>query len=79
MSQQKQYCEPTNAPKCSPPKGPKPCLPPCSAPCHARASGSSCLGSLKPRAQSLAIPRKAHRKPRCLSGGAVYHCKEEEC
>ncbi|XP_037675019.1 late cornified envelope protein 6A [Choloepus didactylus] len=80
MSQQKQqYCEPANAPKCSPPQCPNPCLAPCSAPCYSPSSGSCCLGSQRPQAQSQAFPRRARRKPRCLSGGTVYHCKEKEC
>ncbi|XP_012514106.1 PREDICTED: late cornified envelope protein 6A [Propithecus coquereli] len=81
MSQQKQQSwEPSNAPKCSPLQCPNPCLAPRGAPCGAPCSGGCHSTSQRIQAQSPACSRRTRRrKPRCLSGGTVYHCKEEEC
>ncbi|XP_062049588.1 late cornified envelope protein 6A [Lepus europaeus] len=78
MSQQKQQqsWEPPSAPKGSSPQCPRPCLAPSSAPC----STSCHSGSQTSHAQSPAPSRRRRRRqPRCLSGGTVYPCKEEEC
>lgn len=81
MSQQKQQSwEPPISPKCSLPQRPNPSLAACSAPCHGPCSGGCDSGSQKPGEQRASSSRKAHRKkPCCLSGGTVYHIKEEEC
>ncbi|XP_064139241.1 late cornified envelope protein 6A [Loxodonta africana] len=76
MSQQKQRpCELPDAPKCSPPQCPNPGFAPCCSTC----SGGYCLHSQRSGAQSPGRPRRTRRKPRCLRGGTIYHCKEEEC
>ncbi|XP_032159216.1 late cornified envelope protein 6A [Mustela erminea] len=81
MSRQKQESwEPPSAPKCSPRQCSNTSLAPCSAPCCDLCSGGYNSGSQKPGEQSPGGSQRAHRKkPRCLSGGTVYHIKEEEC
>ncbi|XP_036128080.1 late cornified envelope protein 6A [Molossus molossus] len=82
MSQQKpKSCEPSQAPKCCPPQDPHSSLAPCSDPGCAPWSGGCGSASQSSQTQSpaRAHARKASRKPRCLSGGTVYHIKEEEC
>ncbi|XP_004693675.1 PREDICTED: late cornified envelope protein 6A [Condylura cristata] len=78
MSQQKRSWEPARGPVCSHPQGSAPSLAPCSAPC-APCSGGCGSGSQKLQNQNRPGTRRAHRKPRCLSGGTTYHIKEEEC
>ena len=81
MSQQKQQSwKPPSAPKSSPPQCPNPSLTTCFAPCCDPYSGGCNSGSQKPREQSPGCSQRAHhKKPCCLSGGTVYHIKEEEC
>ncbi|XP_003259323.1 late cornified envelope protein 6A [Nomascus leucogenys] len=77
MSQQKQQTwKPPNVPKCSPPQRSNPCLAPYSTPCGAPHSEGCHSSSQRPEVQK---PRRARQKLHCLSGGTIYHCKEEEC
>ncbi|XP_010327975.1 late cornified envelope protein 6A [Saimiri boliviensis] len=77
MSQQKQQSwRPPNDPQCSLPQCSNPCLAPCLTPGGAPRSEGCHSSSQRPAVQK---PRRARRKPRCLSGGTTYHCREEEC